>query len=387
MSKSIASIIPPDDSGSDSFSRFHYQAQIALPFCLFCITNPSIKSIIMEHFEDIIIEGENDWRFIQVKTKNPELGTWKLTEVIGKSGGLRSLYRTYSVIKKLSIDYSLELLLEGALDKKDDISNLKNNIINYNIIKKVCSAFNTEAKEANEFLSKIIILPSPPNRQSINASNRDLIHSLNGSLNRSSIIKLETKLIDSIETRMRAEQIKREEWPDYLNSKNAYKNNKFDFKRLTKDSLIQLTENLLVKSSFLLERVMNTASNSSGSNLERKLINGGATQEIIENASLLKANMQKYLIEKKIQNPAHKDQFVSDLKIRLKIQADSRLSKYKDIADPAIQIWNDLLDDFNKSSQSIDKNNVLESDPLLLLGAICDYADECFINFGGSYEA
>ena len=80
--------IPPDDTGTDTLKRYRYQAQLALPFCLACARKERVRSVIMEHFEDIVVEYDDYWHFIQVKTRNSNLGQWTLTAAMD---GLKSL--------------------------------------------------------------------------------------------------------------------------------------------------------------------------------------------------------------------------------------------------------------------------------------------------------
>ena len=89
------------DWGSDTFARFRYQAEATLPYCLSLVSSHSdIQAVIPEHLEDIAIKTDSGWRFLQVKTRNPERGLWGASDLLSKKGGaLRSLYRTYLLTK------------------------------------------------------------------------------------------------------------------------------------------------------------------------------------------------------------------------------------------------------------------------------------------------
>ncbi len=117
--KNLLNQTPPDDTGTDTLKRFRYQAQLALPFCLACARKEKVRSIIMEHFEDIVVEYDDYWHFIQVKTRNAERGQWKLSDAID---GLKSLYRAFKETSHLSAKYSL--FVEGSIAARDDLNAL-----------------------------------------------------------------------------------------------------------------------------------------------------------------------------------------------------------------------------------------------------------------------
>ena len=87
------------DWGADTLDRFRYQAEVTLPYCLAVVTrNKGILAVLPEHLEDIALQTDQGWRFLQVKSRNPERGLWTATDLLVQKGGaLRSLYneRTY----------------------------------------------------------------------------------------------------------------------------------------------------------------------------------------------------------------------------------------------------------------------------------------------------
>ncbi len=109
----------PDDTGTDTLRRYRYQAQLAVPFCLDCASGGAVRSVIMEHYEDIVVEYADHWRFIQVKTRDSKHGPWRLTLAMD---GLGSLFRAYGSTSLSNARYSL--YLEGAIAHDDDLNNL-----------------------------------------------------------------------------------------------------------------------------------------------------------------------------------------------------------------------------------------------------------------------
>ena len=91
------------DWGSDTLMRFRYQAEVTLPYCLSVLTSQNkILAVIPEHLEDIALKTDDGWRFLQVKTRDPERGLWKASELFTKKGAHLDHYiaLTYSPKEK-----------------------------------------------------------------------------------------------------------------------------------------------------------------------------------------------------------------------------------------------------------------------------------------------
>src|ERR1035437_1260020 len=88
-------LVPSNDTGKSSFERFCYQAHIAFPYCLNCALGGDVVCVVAEHIEDLAVETNEGWRFLQIKTRDPEKGPWTLSDLTGKSGGLCSLLRAH----------------------------------------------------------------------------------------------------------------------------------------------------------------------------------------------------------------------------------------------------------------------------------------------------
>jgi hypothetical protein len=107
----------------------------------------------MEHFEDVLIQYRDYWHLIQIKTRDPELGPWKLSDAIGESGGIKSLYRTFEALRTQPIKLSLHL--EGAIKRGDLLSNLENSSYNpreEKLVERVATALGIDADTCKQFL-------------------------------------------------------------------------------------------------------------------------------------------------------------------------------------------------------------------------------------------
>jgi hypothetical protein len=79
----------PDDSGTDAFQRYAYQAHVAFWFCLNCYFAGSPIAVYCEHWEDLLIEYVDVLRFTQIKTRDAGRGPWRYTHLLD-DGGARS---------------------------------------------------------------------------------------------------------------------------------------------------------------------------------------------------------------------------------------------------------------------------------------------------------
>src|SRR6266536_5660975 len=117
---SVTTTPPPDDSGSDAFQRFGYQAHVAFPFCLRCYfaedVDEGVIAIYCEHWEDLLVEYADKLRFVQIKTRDASRGPWKYRYLLDDGGALRSMIRTQRALAGLSEERVVEydVRLEGA---------------------------------------------------------------------------------------------------------------------------------------------------------------------------------------------------------------------------------------------------------------------------------
>ena len=380
--------IPPIiDSGSDTAARYRYQAEVTLPFCLNCALGTDIYSVVPEHIEDICLEGVSSWRFIQVKSRNPDLGLWILSDLVSKGGALRSLYRTHKQTETVST--SLEMILEGATKPKDLIEELKadGNHESQKLVSRVLESLEITADAATSFLKRVVILRPPPPRQFIRDSNIALIQQQNVDLSYQKVVRIYEELIAEIERAMRAEALG-PNWPSFVKdpaSAMPMHVERLNAKRLTRAMLRQKVSPLSTQPRQLLKQITDSSS-SNISILERKLAAGGATDGIKSLARDLHANAQSRLLSLQSANLFPNEDIIADLNQRLKTYAISKAASYERSQKPAIEIWNSLLSELTANVAGIDLNKLMGADPLLLLGQVCDLSDNCVLDWGKSHE-
>jgi len=371
---------PPDDTGTDTLKRFRYQAQIALPFCLACARKEKVRSIIMEHFEDIVVEYDDYWHFIQVKTRNADRGPWKLADAID---GLKSLYRAFNETSHLEARYSL--FIEGAISARDNLNSLTlpKTDISDEIIQKISQKLEIEDSECKTFIGAVTVHPNQPPRANITSHNIHLIGQISASTSTREIESLEKKLTDEILRAMSCDRLdsllyhyiaKVEELEDETKAR-------IDAKRLTSINIADILGSLASGDYPLLLRITDLHE-PSPTNLEKKLIAGGATERIIIDAKTLRANASIREAEILSSGFLNQEDRITDVQIRIQTLTNSIVEEHDESEKPAKIIWRMVLDELTQKKDSVDPHRIYKQDPYLLLGAVCGISDECRIDWG-----
>lgn len=380
MIKNPLNQIPPDDTGTDTLKRFRYQAQVALPFCLACARKEKVRSVIMEHFEDIVVEYDDYWHFIQVKTRNAERGQWKLPDAID---GLKSLYRAFNETSHLRAKYSL--FIEGAIASRDDLNALTHSKIDIseNLVQKISQKLDIEDSSCKAFLEFVTVHPNQPPRANITSRNVYLMGQVSASTSIREVESLEEKLTDEILRAMSCDRLdsllyhyiaKIEEPEDEIRAK-------VDAKRLTAVDIVDILGSLTSGDYPLLLRVTDL-NEPSPTNLEKKLIAGGATERIIKDAKNLRANASIREAEILASGFLNQEDKITDVQIRIQTLTNSIVEEHDESDKPAKIIWRTVLNELTTKKESVDPHRVYKQDPYLLLGAVCGISDECRIDWG-----
>ena len=75
---------------------------------------------------------------------------------------------------------------------------------------------------------------------------------------------------------------------------------------------------------------------------------------------------------------------LENVHVRLEVLSNAITQKHENSNEPMVHIWDELLSELTKRAYTVDPNDVYKQDPYTLLGAICDLADECIINWGAA---
>ena len=387
MSTDPKYIEPPDDSGSDTYARYRYQAKIIFPFVLSCGMGHDIVSVIPEHIEDLLIEYKNNkWRYLQIKSRDEHRGSWSFSHLIGRGGPLRSLYRSYKACK--DVNATFELALEHHISPHGTTKHLlKGDMANLDLINAVSDKLKITKQDAIDFLSKVKVLRNLPPRNYADDVNLSIIESHNKTLRREDAEKIYSGALDLISSAMEGAPLGIN-YPEYVSSIDTAKDKlkaKVNSKRITSNQLAGIVSQLGNYPSMLLTATIDTDT-PYPSNLVKKLIAGGADKKIIEHAIYLRAQATIKEIEYlNVSGDAFGESPVmQDVQKRLLINANSIEVKHSEKSKPANHIWNELLDIVKKDAMQLDPNTLFNQDGFLLLGEICELSDKCKARWGES---
>lgn len=371
---------PPDDTGTDTLRRYRYQGQLAVPFCLECATGGSIQSVIMEHYEDIVVEYIDHWRFIQVKTRDSRYGAWKLRDAMD---GLKSLYRTYQSTSHLNAKYSL--FLEGAIAYNDTLNKLQpgNLSIDDDLCSQIMQRLGMVRTECEAFLKLTTVHPNQAPRDYSRNENVRLLAATNANVSQDELEAIETRLTNEILRAMSQERLDTI-IPLYIRDPGGLQEEvrrRVEEKRLTPIRLRPLLGSLVGGPFSLLRRIVDPEL-SQPTNLEKKLLAGGATQPIIEAAKSLRANAAIRETEMKASALFDPKEQWDDVHQRIQVLAISVAAMVDDRPNPARRIWGELEKSLKEQAREVDPNLLYKRDPFMLLGAACGLSDECHIDWG-----
>jgi hypothetical protein len=151
-------------------------------------------------------------------------------------------------------------------------------------------------------------------------------------------------------------------------------------KRLLREHFATFADVLSTPPQPLLKRIID-GSEQLPTQLEQKLIMGGASAEIIDHAKILRANASQREYEV-LAAEMFDDNVLEDLKTRLLIRAHGLIDEHGTGRKPAATIWNQLLQVLSQQCSVIDSRGVFTKDPDLLLGQICNLSDQCRSGWG-----
>lgn len=381
----MASAMNDSDAGSDTLARFRYQAEVTLPYCVSALLRENdIQAVVAEHREDIALKTSAGWRFLQVKSRNPERGLWTAADLFRKRGGaLRSLYRTYLLTE--GEDHSLELVLEGAVRTDNAIRTLRSGQDRSELVQMAVDKLGTTEATAKDFVRRVTLNESASHQKDIHATNARLLHQHAPSLTLPQLEALHDALLGEIEKAMRCERPS-PLWPRSVahpSKRPGTTEERLSAKTLDAVRLPALAEQLASSARPLLKRIVEPGAGPVSA-LMQKLVMGGAPTDLIQEARNLQANALHHRLSRMAQKAAWDDALVTDLHQRLRAYAITAAAVHASSPQPAIGIWNYLLDKFDARAAEIDRHSLVSADPMLLMGESCILSDECTFGWGES---
>jgi hypothetical protein len=380
----IEQVIPPDDSGRDAFERFRYQAQVAFPVCVNCAVGHDVLAVTCEHIEDVCIEETARVRFCQIKTRNSDYGLWRLADLCGASGALRSLVRTHRALVDLHEEREVvyEMWLEGALKREDLIRRLPpggpgtNDEVARAVVKHMKPHTELRLKEARAVLARTRVLLVPP-REAVSALNVQILAKLAGGLPADELREIYERSLELICQAMSGTQVPG--WPAVLFAAEQRESQSVGLlaKRLESEALRERLEPALTGATPTLT-VITDPEALAASAMEFKLRAAGAPDGLVEQAKSLRANATRREIELLAQDSrSDVDGKLEDLNERLLMAANVSIGLLGEGASPAPAVFADVLDRLSANPQTYDPGRLYRQDAALLMGGVCELSDRC----------
>ncbi|MFD7656804.1 hypothetical protein ACFV4N_22775 [Actinosynnema sp. NPDC059797] len=108
--EAVTEVAPPDDSGSDTSDRYHWQACMAAADGL-AIYRDSLtpegmlpadleRSVLCEYHEDWVVISGQDAELVSAKHRDPEVGPWKTVNQLVDDGGLAHLFGRWVALEE-----------------------------------------------------------------------------------------------------------------------------------------------------------------------------------------------------------------------------------------------------------------------------------------------
>lgn len=169
---------PQEDVGSDTFSRFHYQAEVTARYCLLMLRKKEdIEGILCEWHEDfVIIRPKNATEIVSVKHREKSQNAWTPRGLI-EDGGLAKLFDNWRLLNKTTkcllltnsgLNPDMREIAKLIHSRKLDSINIAAEKMAEHFVKAVPGV---ESEEIIEFLGSLSIDCELPGRHSIRSVN------------------------------------------------------------------------------------------------------------------------------------------------------------------------------------------------------------------------
>jgi predicted outer membrane lipoprotein len=374
----LTQVTPPDDTGSSTFRRYRYQVHVAFPYLLACAIGQGITAVLLEHIEDLAVEVDGVWHLKQIKTRDGHRGPWKVSDVLA-SGGIDSLFRSYRAISPLVPSALYELLLEGSLERTDDMKALCGMApISEELRSRIQSRLESRFEDCTDedverFFDGFNVIAIVDTRDTIENRNRRLVMEAGPQLSGTQQKAVYQEIMEMAERAMASEGV------DALAEAILAEAALGKRKALREADLQAVASSLRSGASSLLSAVV--SEDRDLTQLVQKMLMGGASSTIVENAKQLRAQAS-YWEQAQMASGNLEDDVFEDLRLRLEVIANSAVAQCADAMSPADMVWERLLQQLLATPGTVDRRSSFDRDPMLLLGEVCEMSDQCRVGWG-----
>jgi hypothetical protein len=382
----IDEIPDPDDSGSDTSKRYRYQAEAAFMSCLDLALIQTVLSITPERIEDLLIEQADRWRFVQIKTRDPGLGAFTFADLLAKKGAMRSVARTHQAVQ--GFDDGREIRYEIWLELGARSSNPIERLLvqdwrgpDSEMIEQCAKRLKVEESFAEAMLKRCYIRAPLPPRDLIRDSNIRNLQRYNPAVAVGTTEDVYEKVVALVEKAMRAELLQ-DEFPQCIMEPDGIDEAlaaKIAGKRLESASVVEMFQPLAGGDAAVLEQITDP-DELAASELDRKLLAAGVSEESRHQAKVLRANTSRraYELSSGLSDP---DAKFADLDIRALTVATATAGAAT-TAPPGPEVFKELLDRLFEGPADVDTGGLLGQDGMLLFGRVCELSDRCHFGWG-----
>jgi hypothetical protein len=372
----------PDDSGTDVFQRYHYQAEVAFASCLRCALVGDILSITPERIEDLLIEEADRWRFVQIKTRDAGFGAFTFASLLAANGGaLRSILRTHTALADFDDGREIvyEIWLERGARRDDAIEQLlapHRAGADAEVVERCAERLGIEVAVAEAMLDRTIVRAPLAPRELIRDSNIRNLQRYAPNVPVATTEDVYREVVAVIEAAMRAALLA-DDWPACVMQPESVEEElaaRIAGKRLDENALGALLQPVSNGDRAVLEQITDPEQ-LAASELDRKLVAAGIGEETRDLAKQLRANATRAVYETS-SGLAVPDAHLEDLDLRVLAVATASAGTVTE-TPPGPHVYRRLLDDLDEKRETVDPAALLGKDPMLLLGRLCDLSDRC----------
>jgi hypothetical protein len=378
-------VFPPDDTGRLTFERFRYQAHLAFRFCLQAAVSQEVEAIVCEHFEDVAVQHADGWRLMQIKTRDAELGPWRLSDLLARRGALRALYRTHTALTELDGTGScrLEARLEGAIARDDEARSLTplGDGPTEAVLERCAERLQVTEEQVRAFVARVTVFDHEPPRDLIVAANLDLLSKAAPALTGQQLREIYKTVFERIQAAMEATLLADQFPAALLRPGNVGEAAAalVEAKRLSRELLVDLFGSLQATPALL--RQITDPALLIATALERKLRLAGSPDDIVRDAQGLRAQAvirEVELASSSLSDPAPT---LTDVRERLRLIGNS-VAATVNADPPGPDVWAGVMSRLATERQAIDPAGIFHSDQMLLLGELCEVSDQCEFEWG-----
>jgi len=380
-----------EDFGTDTLRRFAYQAKVIFPFVLRCAQGGDEIAVIPEHIDDCFLLRSSGSVIMQIKSRDVAQGGWTLGELLARGGAVRSLHRAFALNPTADVIY--QAMLEQTLSRSNEAVLLRTaeGRANEKLIHQVSERLEIQRAEAQQFLQRFRLREGLPTRETIDAVNLRLLHSAAPGWSHSKTEQIYASTLQVIWSAMQAEAIG-VSWPQYTNIEEGpdeHLKERLKAKKMDRLRCQQVLGNLSTQITTALTRELDP-NLPPPSNLERKLLAGGASSQVVAHAKELRARALTIEIERASGSAAASvptssgDPMLYEVQKKVEWHSVAANAKFANVVNPANQVWNELLIEFPKLATNLDPHGIFGQDGYLILGELCELSDQCVTGWGGS---